>query len=145
MLYFPSNHLLNLPTRAAFLRERCGSAGTVLNLSGSLFCKCDLIHSMGIILLVGCCTVRPVLGTFTEAPLTSLSDLHLISSIILLIRHRCLSALSSCINTTSLTLIYGELLFNHLNFWYSRKSVAYLAHQRCQKWLIILVYFSLIS
>ena len=143
MLCFPSNHLLNLPTRAAFLRERCESAGTVLNLSGSLFCKCDLIHSMSINLLVGCCTVRPVLGTFPEAPLTSLSDLRLISSIILLICHRCLSALSSCINTTSITLIYGELLFNHPNFWYSRKSVAYLAHQRCQKWLIILVNFSL--
>ena len=103
---------------AAFLRERCKGAGTLFNLSGSLFCQCDSMHSMGINLLVGRCTVRPVLGTFTEAPLTSLSDLLLISSITLPIRHRCLGALSSCINTTSLTLIYGELLFNDLNVFY---------------------------
>ena len=84
------------------------------------------MHSMGINLLVGRCTVRPVLGTFTKAPLTSLSDLLLISSITLPIRDRCLGALSSSIKTTSLTLIYGELLFKDLNFWYSRKFVMYV-------------------
>ena len=61
-----------------------------------------------------------VLGNFTEALLTSLSDLLLISSITLPIPHRCLGALSSCINTASLTLIYGQLLFKGLNFLYSR-------------------------
>ena len=68
---------------------------------------------MGINLLVGHCTVRPVLGTFTEAALTSLSDLLLICPITQLIRHRGLGALSLCINTTSLNLIYGELLLNN--------------------------------
>ena len=66
---------------AAFLRERGKGTGTLFNLSRLLFCKCDSVHSMGINLLVGCCTVPPVLGTSTEAPLSSLSDLLLISSI----------------------------------------------------------------
>ena len=103
---------------AVFLRELSKGAETFLNLSGSLFCKCDLMHSMSINFLVSRCTVRPVLGTFNEAPVTLLSDFVLISSITLPIRHRCLSALSSCINTTSLTLTYGELLFNDLNVFY---------------------------
>ena len=111
----------------------CKEAGALLNLSGSLFYKCDSMHSMGINLLEDRCTVRPVLGTFTEAPLTSLSDLLLISSVTLPIRHRCLGALSLCINTTSLTLIYGQLLFNDLNFWYSHKFVTYSVRQRYQK------------
>ena len=45
-------------------------------------------------LVDGPSTVRPVLGTFTEAPLSSLSDLLLTVPI----RHKCLDALSSCIN-----------------------------------------------
>ena len=76
------------------------------------------MHSMGINLLEGRCTVRPVLGTFTEATLTSLSDFLLISFITLPIRDICLGGLSSSIKTTSLTLIYDALLFNDLNFWY---------------------------
>ena len=60
--FFPSNRLFNSPTMAAFQRECCKDAGILLNLSGSLFCKCDSMHSIGINLLVGCCTVRPVLG-----------------------------------------------------------------------------------
>ena len=68
-----------------------------------------------------------VLGNFTDALLTSLSDLLLISSITLPITHRCLGALSSCINTASLTLIYDQLLFNDLNFWYSRARVCVCA------------------
>ena len=100
---------------------------------------------MGFNLLVGRCTVRPVLGAFTVLLLLlpSLFDLLLISSITKPRRHKCLGVLSPCINTTSLTVIYGELLFNDLNLWYSRKFATYLAHQRCQKWLIILVNFSL--
>ena len=78
------------------------------------------MYSTGINLLVNRGNVRLVMGTFTEAALTSMSDLLLISSVTLPIRHRCLGALSLCINTTSLTLIYGELLFNDLNFCYSR-------------------------
>ena len=97
------------------VQKCCKGARTLLNLSGLLFCKCDSMHSMGINFLVGRCTVRPVLESFTEASLTSLPDLLLISSITMCIRHRCLGALLSCINTTSLTLIYGELLFNGLN------------------------------
>ena len=42
-----------------------------------------------------------------------------------------LGALSLCINT-ALTLIYGELLFNDLNFWYSRKFVPYSVRQGYQ-------------
>ena len=65
--------------------------------------------------LVGRSTVRPVLGTFTEAPRTSLRDLLLVTSITRPIRYKCLVALSFCINTTSLTLIQRELLFNDLD------------------------------
>ena len=130
---------------AAFLRGCFKVAETFLNLSRSLFCKCDSMHSMGINLLVGRCTVWPVLRTFTEVPFTALSDLLLISFINLPIRHRCMGALSPCINTASLTLIYGELLFNDLNFWSFRKPVKYSVRQRYQKWLIIIVNFSLCS
>ena len=97
------------------VQKCCKGARTLLNLSGLLFCKCDSMHSMGINFLVGRCTVRPVLESFNEASLTSLPDLLLIRSISMSIRHRCLGALLSCINTTSLTLIYGELLLNGLN------------------------------
>ena len=100
---------------------------------------------MGINLFVDRFTIRPVVGKFTEAPLTSLSYLLLISSITLPICHRCLGGLSSCINKTSLTLIYGKLLFNNLNLLYSRELITYSVCQRCQKWLIILLNFSLWS
>ena len=79
LLYFCSDRLLNSPTMAGFLGECFKGAGTLLNLSASLFR--DSMHSMGISLLVARCTFRPVLGTFTEAPLTLLSHLLLISSI----------------------------------------------------------------
>ena len=116
-----TEEILNWKLRfLCIVRERCKRAGTLLNLSGSLFCKCDSMYSTGINLLVNRGNVRLVMGTFTEAALTSMSDLLLISSVTLPIRHRCLGALSLCINTTSLTLIYGELLFNDLNFCYSR-------------------------
>ena len=81
LLYFLSNRLPNSPTMAAFPRECCKSAETLLNLPRSLFCNCNSMHSMGINLRVGRCTVPSVLGTFHEAPLTSLSDSPFISPI----------------------------------------------------------------
>ena len=81
LLYFLSKRLPNSPTMAAFPRECCKSAETLLNLPRSLFCNCNSMHSMGINLRVGRCTVPSVLGTFHEAPLTSLSDSPFISPI----------------------------------------------------------------
>ena len=105
---------LNSPVIAAFLWWRCEGAVTLFSKIASLFYEWDSMHSMGINSLVGASTVWPVLGTFTGAPLSSLSDLLLITSITLSKRHKCLGALSSCINKT-LTLIKGELLFNDLD------------------------------